>query len=262
VDVDSAFAYRSKGLVRTLGGIGKDLWAKDFANFRSRLKVTLTLKHDPFDTYERYIELHNKYNVKGIFFFLMADYGHNDKNVPYSSVAFHDRIKLISDYHDVGIHPGFMSNQEPERLPIEISRLATIVKSSITKSRQHFLIQRFPETHRRLIDHGIEQDYSLGFASEIGFRGGTCTPYPMYDLENEAITSLTLYPFALMDSTLNFYLNLDPEGAIREIGKMIDAVKAVDGTFISLWHNESLSEKWHWKGWSYVYEEMLKLATK
>jgi hypothetical protein len=261
VDVDSAFAYRSKGLVRTLGGIAKDLWAKDLGNLGARLKVVLTRKHDPFDTYSRFIELHREHGVKGIFFFLMADYGHNDKNVPHSSLSFHKRIKLISDYHDVGIHPGFMSNNEPERLPKEIKRLESIVKSAITKSRQHFLIQRFPETHQRLIDQGIEEDYSLGYASDIGFRGGTCTPYPMYDLENETITTLMLFPFTLMDSTLNFYLNLSPEKAIEKIGKMIEVVKEVNGTFISLWHNESLSDKWHWNGWSEVYEEMLKLAT-
>lgn len=260
VDVDSAFAYRSKGLVRTLGGIAKDLWARDLSNLGHRLRVVVTRTHDPYDTYDEFIDMHANQDVRGIFFFLMADYGHNDKNVPHSSLAFHKRIKHIADYHDVGIHPGYMSNSEPDRLPKEIKRLESIIRSSITRSRQHFLIQRYPETHRRLIDHGIEEDYSLGFASQIGFRAGTCTPYPVYDLETETITALTLYPFALMDSTLNFYMNLSPEDAVKEIAQMVDEVRKVDGTFISLWHNESLSEKWHWKGWSKVYQQLIELA--
>ena len=35
-------------------------------------------------------------------------------------------------------------------------------------------------------------------------------------------------------------------------------VKEVKGTFISVWHNESLSDEGIWKGWKIVYEKMLK----
>jgi hypothetical protein len=41
---------------------------------------------------------------------------------------------------------------------------------------------------------------------------------------------------------------------------MIDEVKAVKGTFISIWHNESLSNSKRWAGWDKVYEEMIKYA--
>jgi hypothetical protein len=36
----------------------------------------------------------------------------------------------------------------------------------------------------------------------------------------------------------------------------------VNGTFISLWHNESLSDYRNWEGWKNVYEEMAKMATE
>jgi len=42
---------------------------------------------------------------------------------------------------------------------------------------------------------------------------------------------------------------------------IIDKVKKVNGTFISLWHNESLSEKWRWKGWRIVYDRLLEYAS-
>ena len=42
---------------------------------------------------------------------------------------------------------------------------------------------------------------------------------------------------------------------------MIDAVRAVDGEFVSLWHNESFSETGRWKNWRKVYEDVLAYAT-
>ena len=37
-------------------------------------------------------------------------------------------------------------------------------------------------------------------------------------------------------------------------------VKAVNGNFISVWHNESLCDKGIWVGWKEVYEKMLNTA--
>ena len=36
--------------------------------------------------------------------------------------------------------------------------------------------------------------------------------------------------------------------------KLKDEVKKVNGTFISLFHNDTLSENNHWKGWSTIYK--------
>jgi hypothetical protein len=63
-----------------------------------------------------------------------------------------------------------------------------------------------------------------------------------------------------MEGTLRDYMGVTPEKAIEIIELLVEEVKAVNGTFISLWHNESLSELKRWKGWRNVYEEMIKLA--
>jgi len=41
---------------------------------------------------------------------------------------------------------------------------------------------------------------------------------------------------------------------------LIEEVRKVNGTFISLWHNESLSEEKRWKGWRTVYETLIQKA--
>jgi hypothetical protein len=98
----------------------------------------------------------------------------------------------------------------------------------------------------------------MGYASQLGFRAGTCTPFFWYDLQLEKQTHLKIHPFAVMDVTLKQYLQLNPDEAIVKIEELLLAIKLVDGTFCSLWHNESLSDFGKWKGWRVVYETMLK----
>jgi hypothetical protein len=49
---------------------------------------------------------------------------------------------------------------------------------------------------------------------------------------------------------------------MQHIKPLIDQVKRVDGTFISLWHNDSLNDQKLWKGWRRIYEEMIQYASK
>ena len=48
---------------------------------------------------------------------------------------------------------------------------------------------------------------------------------------------------------------------MEHLAPIIDAVKAVNGTYMSLWHNDSLSDTKHWIGWKGVYEAMVQYAT-
>ena len=170
-------------------------------------------------------------------------------------------IKSIADYSQVGIHPSFGSNSKQGQLEKEISRLNAIIKREVRKSRQHFLKLSLPETYRNLIRNDIIEDYTMGFASQSGFRAGTCTPYYFFDLDEEKETALKIFPFQVMESTYKYYLKSTPEESIKEISEIIKEVKEVNGTFISLWHNESLSDTGEWEGWRRVYEETVRQAT-
>ena len=137
-----------------------------------------------------------------------------------------------------------------------------MIHSEVIRSRQHFLRLDLPFTYRRLIDLGIKEDYSMGFASQVGFRAGTSLSFYFYDLDIEVETTLLIHPFAVMDGTLNEYMELPIDDAQHLVKELIDKVKSVNGTFISLWHNETLSDMNLWKGWRQVYEYMIKEAIK
>jgi hypothetical protein len=188
----------------------------------------------------------------------LGDYKKYDKNVSFKNKLFRKLILNLSEIYDVGIHPSFFSSKKNNggKLAIEKERLEKIAGKKVVKSRQHFLRLFFPKTYRNLIKNGIEQDYTMGYSVQTGFRAGICTPFNFYDLEKEMETNLKIYPFQVMDVTLREYLGMEPKEAKTEIGQLMEEVKKVGGTFISIWHNETLNNSVLWEGYREVFEWM------
>lgn len=262
IDVDAAYAFKNKGLTRAFGGMVKAFRMKDFDEVARRIRVLLRLEHDPFDTFDFQMQMQEKYKYRAIYFFLLADYGPNDKNIPCNNRYFQALIRRLADYAEIGIHPSYASSFQPSLMVMETTRLSKILKLEIERSRQHFLILSLPETYRNLINNDILHDYTMGYAEAAGFRASICTPFPFFDLDQDCATNLMIHPFAIMDGTLNDYLKLTPGQATATINALIDEVRKVGGTFIPLWHNSTLSDENEWKGWLKVYVDMIEEGMK
>ena len=262
IDIDNAFAFKQKGVMRTVGGYGRAFVNFFWKDASERTRVLLGKMQDPYDTYDLQLDIQKKYNLKVIYFFLLGDYGVNDKNLPSNNKKFQSLIKHLNDYAEVGIHPSFGSNNNPVQVKKEINRLSTIVHRNITKSRQHFLKLNFPATYKTLIDNGITDDYTMGYATQIGFRASICTPFYWYDLDTEIETHLQVHPFPVMEATLKFYMKVKPENVVETVKPLIEEVKKMNGTMITLWHNETLSDWREWRGWKNVYEDVVKLCVQ
>jgi hypothetical protein len=100
----------------------------------------------------------------------------------------------------------------------------------------------------------------MGYAETTGFRMGTARQTPWFNLKTNEITSLQLQPFCYMDGTLNEYMKLSPNQAIKEVKRLKALVKEYGGTFSFIWHNETLGFKHHWKGWESVFEESVSYS--
>lgn len=259
LDVDNAYAFKNKGFIRLTGGLLKGI--KE-GSLSKRLGVLMKNEKDPYDTFDYQNRIHQKFNTKPTYFFLLGDYGLNDKNIPTTNSEFQSLIKSLSDYYSVGIHPSYKSNSNIDQLILEINRLKKITHRNTEKSRQHFLKLNLPYTYRNLIECDIKEDYTMGYAESSGFRASICTPFYFYDLDSELATNLKVVPFAVMEATYQYYLKKSPEESVEQIFEIMQKVKDVKGTFVSVWHNESLSDEGIWKGWKLVYEQMLEEATK
>lgn len=257
IDIDNAWAFQHKGFIRAGAGLIGDLINLKIRHFFERLLVLLHLRNDPYDTYEYQLSLTEKYGLSPIYFFLLGDFSTYDRNVPYQNKPFQSLIKYLDDIGKVGIHPSYSSNENILQLKKEISRLSFILHREIRLSRQHFLKLSLPETYQRLVDCDITDDYTMGYADRVGFRAGMASPFFFYDLDLEIETSLKIHPFAVMDGTLKDYMRIQPENALSVIRPIIEQVKKVNGTFISVWHNESFAENERWRGWRKVYEDLI-----
>ena len=261
-DVDAAWAYKHKGVYRTVGGFLKDLAEGDRERLTERHQVLRGKRKDPFDSFDFQFELQKEFKLKPIYFILCGEYDTNDKNISLRKEAFRNLIKHLGDYADVGIHPSFSSYLDIDKMRHEIDNLSEVLHRPLTKSRQHFLRMNLPRSYQKLIELDINDDYTMGFASQAGFRAGIADTFRFYDLENDMVTNLRVHPFALMDGTMRDYLNLDLEASFQLAKQLVDEVKAVGGTFIYLTHNETLGGEKRWVGWPEMYRQLLEYITQ
>lgn len=260
IDIDNAWAFKNKSLAVSLGAVLKAAIHGQFGELKQRFAVSLGLQKDPYDTYKYIFETYDGLADHLQFFFLIGNRSSYDKNISHKNKAFRQLISHISIQCEVGIHPSYASNHKPWKFEKEKERLEDITQKTVTQSRQHFLKLRFPHTYQNLLKSGITDDYTMGFASLAGFRAGTCTPFPFFDLSRNRNTELMIHPFQFMDVTLKNYLHLNPEKAWQLISEIMQEVKKVNGTFISLWHNESLGDSGQWADWQKVFKQMTETA--
>ena len=260
IDVDNAWAYKNKSFVRLAGASLKSLLRGRFREIFQRYLVWSGMGHDPYDSYS-YIGNCYQGNEQFLqFFFLLGKSGPYDRNVSAKNKEFRTLIFDLSLTFRIGLHPSYRSNRKKGALTHERRILEEIIGHPVYSSRQHYLKLILPMTYRRLMKAGIREDHTMGYSETIGFRAGIASPFYFYDLKEEQKTNLRIFPFQSMDVTLRDYMRKSPEEALLLLKKMMIEIQKSGGTFISLWHNESLSDTESWKGWRHVFEEITALA--
>ncbi len=262
IDVDFAWAYRHKGWRRSSGGLLTDLLAGRWGGLRRRIAVWLGRQKDPFYTFEHLQYLHREWGLQPLWFVLVADHGVFDKNISPLHPAMRALIGHLAEAAEVGLHPSYASADNRSLLAREKSRLEAILRKPVTRSRQHYLRLKLPETYQQLIEAGMDEDHTMGYADAVGFRASTAHPFYWYDLEKETVTSLRIVPFQVMDVTLKNYLALEPEAATALCEALAGQIKKTGGVFSFIWHNSSFSSEMGWEGWAVVYEKLLALGSE
>ena len=261
IDIDNAYAYLHKGINRAILGTLKSLLTFNFRDVVDRMKVYLNIKKDPFDIYDNTFSVLKEW-PNTIWFALVGQFSRYDRNTPIQNYEFQNLLHKIGDRFKVGIHPSYRSGTSTDRVKAEITDISRVLNTKVTISRQHYLRIFMPTTYIHLSMLGIQEDYSMGYSDRVGFRASTCTPFYFYNLKEEKVIDLKIIPFQTMDFTLYEELNLTPLEALERIMGLVEKVHAVNGTFVSIWHNEYLSGVEPWKGWDLLMPLVLEKATK
>ncbi|UZO80970.1 hypothetical protein NBT05_00460 [Aquimarina sp. ERC-38] len=237
--VSQTFAYAQKGIIRTLGGVGKDLFKGRIRNILSRFQVLLNLKEDPYDTFNFLIELQKIKKKQATIFFSLGDYSNYEKNILFNNEKHKNLIKHVSDYLQVGSKVSMDAITELALIKKEKRRLESIIHRPVQEVICSYFKINLPDVYRMFIELEVFEDFSMGYAKHMGFRAGTCTPFLFYDLDYEIQTPLKIYPFSLTPK--NFKGEVTSKDIMAKIDTMVHHIKSVEGTFIPVLSNGLLN---------------------
>ena len=261
-DIDIAWAYKNRGLKIHAGNIILSILRGQWGVARERISSAKGEEADPYDVYEWLDTLHRQFNLRPIYFFLVASIkGKYDKNTNIGNGEFQDLIKNIAEKYLIGIHPSWYSGDYPLQLLKEKQWLQNISMKEIAISRQHYLRFNLPSTFQRLLNIDIKEEYSMGYGSINGFRASIASSFFWYDLEKEANTSLLLHPFCFMDANAYYEKKMSSRQALDELQRFYKEVKNINGTMITIWHNNILGTSPEFTRWREAYEKFIQIIS-
>ncbi|MFT3682528.1 MAG: polysaccharide deacetylase family protein [Ferruginibacter sp.] len=250
-DIDIAYSYKGKGFIRNIGGFLQ-------APSLERILVLLGIKRDPFDSYYWLHALHKHQNLHPVYFFLVAQKnGIYDKNILPFKPCMENLIAEHAAKYITGIHPSWQSGDDETMLKREKDILEFLSGRFVTFSRQHYIRFNLPAGYRRLIEAAITDDHSMGYGNINGFRASVASSFYWFDLEKNEITTLRIHPFCYMDANSFYEQQHTAQQAFDEMMYYYKVCKEVNGTLITLWHNNFVGTDKQFAGWRNVYEKFI-----
>lgn len=258
-DIDIAYSYKHKGFVRNLGGFIKSPSVE-------RIKVLSGTLNDPFDCYQWLNNLHKRYHLHPIYFFLVAQKnGLYDKNILPHKTAMWKLVKQHAIKYSIGLHPSWQSGDNSLLLKKEKEQLIAMMQTNESvslPSRQHYIRFSLPEGYETLLAAGILEDYSMGYGSINGFRASVASSFYWYNLAKDESTKLRLHPFCFMDANSFYEQQQTPQQTFDELLHYLNVCKENHGTLITIWHNNFLGTAKMFKGWKEIYEKFISQVPK
>jgi peptidoglycan/xylan/chitin deacetylase (PgdA/CDA1 family) len=148
------------------------------------------------------IDLEEEYCAKSTFFVLSLDSGDRDSSYHVEDIAS-ELTEAVELGWEVGLHGGYGTYCNFERLLSEKRSLEGILGKGIAGYRSHYLQFKVPETWALLSRAGFSYDSTFGYADCVGFRNGMCHPFRPFDLNRSQEMSILEIPLHIMDVSLS-----------------------------------------------------------
>ena len=249
-DVDRVIYYNLNSLLNTGKQIAgfmnpgkkKSYLLKEVFNIGSHI-ISNPGGNDPYWNFSFLSNIEKKLGIRSAWFFLPEDQKHIDSYYKLTDKKIIELICfLLNEGHEIGLHGTVRSYHSFESLVKIKKELVSVTGQDSSGIRQHRLMWRHPDTALIHEKAGLIYDTTLCFAGHEGFRNSYCHPFRLFDFEKERMLSYWEIPLNVMESTLFDYRYLDFGDALKAIDHLLSEIRAFNGVFTLLWHNNYFDE--------------------
>ena len=220
-DVDSIAHYRHwRGAI---GGILRGQWRHVFASRKD-------IHNDPAFTFSWLISRDKKVEGAKCIYFIKDTEGKGYDYPQYKldGKDFETAKQLIENSGaKIGLHSSYYGITQNSKFKIQN-----------LLHRSHYLRCSIDQM-QALADAGIQDDFTMMFPDQVGFRLQTTRPVRWINPMTMTLTPLTLHPLTVMDCTLSNtnYMHLNEDEAYFECQRLFDKIHQNAGEAVILWHN-------------------------
>ena len=260
-DIDLYFKFDKRGFLRNLGS-----WINQLRQPQRLLEHLLSIftKKDPLDPLNTTLSIVQKSKLSRLFLLHSQKYDSYHKQNDLKNPKVISTIQALFQklpLNTIGLHPSIngadFSNSDC-MWENEKTGLETYSGEKVQRSRFHYLYFHLPNHYQQLIKMNIAEEWSMGYHDRMGFRAATSFSFSWFDLSQNEPSNMQVFPFQIMDVTCKNYLKLNNFTSIDLVNSIKQTIEHLGGNFIFIFHNESVSESYPWKGWSTTIEEWSK----
>jgi hypothetical protein len=198
------------------------------------------VKDDPYCNFDNIVSSLKKNTIKKAIFYFKAlqsesKYDRNKYSLNAAEIQSAFRVIEANNF-EVGIHPGFLTFDNPKLMGEEVEALKKYSGQNIKAVRQHYLRFKTPHTWRHQSSNELSEDSTMIYPHEAGFRNGICQPFQVYDFEKRSLMHITEMPLLFMETP---YL-LKRDKLIEDLTHITTQVKKYGGVNTILWHNSNI----------------------
>ncbi len=196
-------------------------------------------------------------DLRSTFFMKTGSTARQDMNYRVRSRSFRRFIDfLVEGGFEIGIHPSMSTYIDGEQLLLEKRRLEDLICKEVASVRQHYLKFTAGKTIGIWERAGLKYDSTLGFSRKAGFRNSIAFPFPLYNFEEDRISTVTELPLVIMDGTFADTHTLTADETFERMRHLVDETKLAHGAASILFHN-SLTDPIDFPGYKMIYKDLL-----
>lgn len=215
LEVHIPYRYKYRSYLVNLGDFFSSLWSLNLRDLVYQILVLLRTRKDPYDSFDSWNELFENSSFNPKVFFLFAKSSSYQSTVSIFNFNYIKKIKQVGDYFNLGILASVQAQiLSKDQLVKEKKDFQNVTHKSITSVRFSEGIREVTIDYENLSNSEFNNDYSMGYNNQIGFRAGTATPFYFYDISNEFQLPLKVHPVFANEQGIK---NMDTTNPFKKI---------------------------------------------